>query len=193
MQLKRRISWKAVPCALLVGALSFSPAVPAVAFAETGDTAAIQSELDAARTRLKELTKQLEIAQATVFETSDQLDETKAEIEQLKADIAAKEAELSQAQAELSDNVVSSYKKGNASIVEMLLSSQTFSELTSRVFYANKVSAIYNDQIESVNAAMFDALKKEYPGAYRCAQKISIVFEQYLGKPLSDEEIASVF
>ena len=45
-----------------------------------------------------------------------------------------------------------------------------------------------NDQIESVNAAMFDALKKEYPGAYRCAQKISIVFEQHLGKPLSDEE-----
>ena len=32
------------------------------------------------------------------------------------------------------------------------------------------------------------ALKKEYPGAYRCAQKISIVFEQHLGKPLSDEE-----
>ena len=45
-----------------------------------------------------------------------------------------------------------------------------------------------NNQIESVNAAMFDALKKEYPGAYRCAQKISIVFEQHLGKPLSDEE-----
>lgn len=45
-----------------------------------------------------------------------------------------------------------------------------------------------NDQIESVNVAMFEALKKEYPSAYRCAEKISAVFVQCLGKSLSNEE-----
>ena len=43
-------------------------------------------------------------------------------------------------------------------------------------------------QIESINHAMFETLKKEYPGTYRCAVHINDLFQDRLHISLSEEE-----
>ena len=63
-----------------------------------------------------------------------------------------------------------------------------YSRFVTHVDYLIRRASV-NDQIESVNAAMYEALKQEYPSAYACARQIDHVFLRHFGKPLSEEEL----
>lgn len=152
MQIKRtHVFGRSVPIAVLAGIMALSPAVaPVSAYAASSQE--IQSQLDEAQKKLDALSKNLEIAQAKYEQTQASLESTRAQIEDLKTQIAEKKQVLAGKQASLSESVSASYKQGNSNIVDILVSSQNFSDLVSRVFYANKIADKYNAQIEEVGS-----------------------------------------
>ena len=122
---------------------------PAAALAATSDE--ISSQLDTAREKLDSLTHQLEIAQAVVDDTEMQLSDTQDRITELEGQIEETAEELGVARDALSDHVSDFYKNGGTlSLTELVLSSSSFDELTSNIYYANKVVDAENQQIQSV-------------------------------------------
>ena len=93
--------------------------------AQAATSAELQSQLDAARA-------DLEIAQSD-------LEQTEVEIETLSKEIEKNEAELAESRSSLSDMMAENYKY-DGNMLSFVLGASSFDELTSRVFYANKVS-----------------------------------------------------
>lgn len=145
----------AVALAIVIG-LGTVPS--GVAYAAS--SADLSSQLSAAQTQLDSLSQQLEIAQAKVEDTTAKIDDTSEQIEKLKPEIEEKQAKVSEAQQNLAQNVTSSYKSGGQSLANMVLSSTSFSDIISNIFYANKVAEANSDQIAETNA-MVDELKQK--------------------------------
>ena len=139
----------ALPVRGIVVALTFialSLASPAFAAAEPAD------DLSRARSELSRLTDELELAQSAADETADELASTQERIVELEGQIAENEQVLGDARDELTRHVSESYKTGSASLLSMVLSSESFGDLVLRVYYANKVSAAESERVEAVRA-----------------------------------------
>lgn len=136
--------------AILAGTLAASPlAIPATAQAAT--TEELQSQLDSAMSHLSELEGTLAEAEAALEETTSNLDSINSQITVLQGQISETQADLAVAKQELSEHITSSYKTGgDATLLELVLSSQNFEDLVSRVYYANKVSAAKQQSIQTV-------------------------------------------
>lgn len=111
--------------------------LPATAFADTED------DLAAARSKLEEIGRQAE-------QTSRDLQGLSTALEETRAQIGQKQSELADRQGKLSTYISSEYKTGNADIVQLLLSSDSFSQLISRVLYMNKVADTQAQTIDEV-------------------------------------------
>ena len=81
---------------------------------------------------------------------SSQIDAKQAEIEQKQTEIDAKQAEVEAKQQQLGDRMCSAYKSGGSSVLDILLSSATFEELTSNIYYLDKISAADQAMISEV-------------------------------------------
>lgn len=123
--------------------------VPATASAAPSDD--LSAQLEEAQQRLVDLTSQLEVAQSLVDTTTLDLEDTQSRIDNLEGEVADAEQRLGEAQSELSRHVVSSYKSGGISLVDLLLSSSSFSDLVSQVFYANRIVSAENARVEEVS------------------------------------------
>ena len=136
--------------AILAGTLAASPlAIPATAQAAT--TEELQSQLDSAMSHLNELEGTVAEAEAALEETTSNLDSINSQITVLQGQISDTQADLAVAKQELSEHISNSYKTGgDATLLELVLSSQNFEDLVSRVYYANKVSAAKRQSIETV-------------------------------------------
>lgn len=122
---------------------------PTLSYAATSDE--ISGQLEAAQQELDQLTHDLELAQAKVDETETQLSDTQDQITQLEEQIAETLQELDEAREVLSDHISSFYKSGGVlSLTDLVLSSGSFEELTSNLYYAGKVVDAENEQIQSV-------------------------------------------
>lgn len=136
--------------AILAGTLAASPlAIPATAQAAT--TEELQAQLDSAMSHLNELEGTVAEAEAALEETTSNLDSINSQITVLQGQISDTQADLAVAKQELSEHISNSYKTGgDATLLELVLSSQNFEDLVSRVYYANKVSAAKQQSIETV-------------------------------------------
>ncbi|MBY4797069.1 C40 family peptidase [Collinsella sp. AGMB00827] len=143
---------RAVPIAVLAGLMTFTGPVVPVAYAVNHSVDALNSELAQAQKKLDELTRNLEIAGAKAEETQAQIDETNEQIEALKVKIEEGQQKASVAQQSLKETVRGSYKDGNATLLDIVLSADDFSDLTSRLFYASAAAQKHNEKIASVNA-----------------------------------------
>lgn len=110
---------------------------PATALADTAD------DLAAARSKLEEIGRKSD-------QTTRELQEISYALEQTRGEIGQKQQELVNRQDELSSYISSEYKTGNADLVQLLLSSNSFAQLLSRVFYMNKVANTQADTIAQV-------------------------------------------
>lgn len=129
--------------------LSGACLVPTPSYAATSDE--ISGQLETAQQELDELTYQLEVAQAKVYETETQLSDTQDQISQLEDQVAETLQELDEAREALSDHVSGFYKSGGVlSLTDLVLSSGSFEELTSNLYYASKVVDAENEQIQDV-------------------------------------------
>lgn len=134
-------------------------AVPGMAVADTveeaeakvkrteAELAEAQRKYDETQARLEELAKEFEELSRAHDGTLKKIEETNAKIAAKQAEIDAKQAEVDAKQAELdekqdilSKRIASAYKTGNAGLVELLLSSSSFEELASNVYYLDKIS-----------------------------------------------------
>lgn len=129
--------------------LSGACLAPAPSYAATSDE--ISGQLETAQQELDDLTYQLELAQAKVYETEAQLSDTQDQISQLEDQVAETLQELDAAREALSDHVSGFYKSGGVlSLTDLVLSSGSFEELTSNLYYASKVVDAENEQIQDV-------------------------------------------
>ncbi|MBM6756500.1 C40 family peptidase [Collinsella tanakaei] len=112
---------------------------PAPAAAET--SAELQQQLDSVSEQLYSLYSAAEQAGNDLATVTSNLNDTKAQIEQTTADIAEEEAQLAAYQDELGELVSTQYKSGGStSIVTLLLSSGSFTDLISNLHYADKAA-----------------------------------------------------
>ena len=148
--------------ALLCGSLAAAPALaPIVAYAETSED--LQAQLDAARARLDELQKNVDQSTAELGKTQYDLEQTQQRITEVEAEIAENEEKLAEAQQVLGEHISSSYKHNDIDILSLVLQSDSFSTLISRVYYANKVAVDEAEAISTVQdlQASLESSKQE--------------------------------
>ena len=144
---------------ILIGAGMCAVLSPAIARAATTqeklDAAQLsydeaQSKLDQIGQEYSAIADQLSQTQAQVGDLSSQIDAKQSEIEQKQTEIDAKQAEVEAKQQQLGERMCSAYKSGGSSVLDILLSSATFEELTSNIYYLDKISAADQAMISEV-------------------------------------------
>ncbi len=144
---------------LLVGTGLFAMTIPTVTMATTTqeklDAAQLsydqaQEQLDAIAAEYATLANQLAETQGKVTDVSAQIAQTQADIESKQAEIDQKQVEVEAKQARLGERMSSAYKSGAQSALDLILSATTFEELTSSIYYLDKVNEADNAVITEV-------------------------------------------
>ena len=140
--------------ALLVG----GSAMPTTAWSDTSED--LKAQLAQAQTELDSLYASAEAASNELNKTVDDLIATEASIEETSVQIEEKQSELTVAQKTLEQAVAQNYKDGPVSLLSIVLASTSFEDFVSRVYYANKVSESYSQQIQTVKDIQNDLAQK---------------------------------
>ena len=139
---------------LLIGAGICATVLPGVARAQTTqekldaaqmDYEQAQAELDRITAEYEEIATQLSDTMAQIVDVSDQIEDKQAQIEETQAQIEDKQEILAR-------RMSSSYKAGPSSTIELLLSSATFDELASNIYYLDKITESDSEMIAEVRA-----------------------------------------
>lgn len=173
MMLKRTRAAVTVATAFALAACTI-PAQPA--YAEPSDQ--LQQRVNEAYAQLMSYTQELELAGNKLQEVKTNLSNVQSEIESTKTEISEKEAELKVAQEELSGRLSDSYKRGDASLLSVILGANDFSELFSRMFYANKIAERDQQAIDAVRTAKSELEKKQEDLAKQEAEQKQLVADQ---------------
>lgn len=139
----------------ITAALAAMPAQ--IAFADT------QDDLDAAQKKLDEVQKQLDTI-ASQYEklvgeqekTCEQIEDAQTQIASTQDQIDKKQQELDAKKSALSKRVSSAYKSGIDGFLSVLLSSSSLAELSSNIYYLDKISEKDRTMIEEVNRVKRD-------------------------------------
>ena len=156
---------------LLIGAGAAIAAAPIRALAEPDDDvqAAIDEGYDAsdetnaalaeAQERYEEVAAELDRIgreyadlSAKHADTLDEIDLVTKQIAALEEGIKLKEQEIVRKQRYLGNRMSSAYKSGNQGVIDLLLSSSSFDEFTSNIYYLDKITAADRDIIEGIKA-----------------------------------------
>ena len=147
----------------LAGVLCLGGAVGTFATAAHAASASKEtiSQLNSAERQLDEVQKQLDLIhrdyEALAKEqagTLQDIEEVQGEIAEVEGEIEVRYEELRAKQGALADRVAANYKSGTTrSLLELVLSSTSFAELTSNIYYANKVCEGDVALIDDVRAA----------------------------------------
>ncbi len=132
-------------------ALAFAVGTPTVARAVTA--AELQAQYEEASNHLSTLSADVAEADAQLSETRSKMDEANASIDRLSEELGEKQAQLVEARNMLSKRVRASYKSGGVSFLGMLLQADSFEELVSTVYYADKISERDAKSIDAVDTA----------------------------------------
>lgn len=173
MMLKRTRAAVTVATAFALATCTI-PAQPA--YAEPSDQ--LQQRVNDAYAQLMSYTQELELAGNKLQEVKTNLSNVQTEIEATKTEISEKEAELKVAQEELSGRLSDSYKRGDASLLSVILGANDFSELFSRMFYANKIAERDQQAIDAVRAAKSELESKQEDLAKQEAEQKQLVADQ---------------
>ncbi len=144
-----------------IGALGAASALtPSVAFARPSASqstldalASAQEQLDQVQGQLDQLGEEYEAIAEKLSATMDQIEEVNGQISETETTIAQKEEELAAKKEVLARRVNASYKAGDSNLLEVLLASSSFDELTSNIYYMNKVTQNDVSLIDSVTQA----------------------------------------
>ncbi|MBQ6522704.1 MAG: Tat pathway signal protein [Atopobiaceae bacterium] len=153
---------------LLIGAGAAIAASPLRAFADPDDVQAAIDEgyeatdetnaaLAEAQERFEEVAAELErIGQeyadlaAQHSRTLDEIERVTKEIADLEKEIERKQAEIERTQARLGARMSSAYKSGNSGVLDLLFSATTFDELTSNIYYLDKISESDRQMVQTI-------------------------------------------
>ncbi len=160
---------------LFMGAGVCATFFPAVARAETTqeklDAAQMsfedaQAELDRIGQETAEVAGRLSETQVQISELNAQIDQTQADIESKQDEIDERQAQIEEKQKRLGERMTSAYKSGTQGTLDLILSATTFDELTSSIFYLDKVSESEREMIDEVKTlkAELETSKAELEG-----------------------------
>lgn len=138
----------------------------------------LQQRVNEAYAQLLDYSQQAEVAGNQLEQVKSDLASVQDQIAQTKQEIADKQAELEQDQKALSSRLSSSYKRGDASLLGVVLGSSDFGELFSNLFYANKVAARDRDAIDTVRTAKQELTDQQTALEQQEAEKKQLVAEQ---------------
>ncbi len=149
---------KRLAAALLTGVLTFGsvclPTLPAFAASATKETlqqlSDAEKQLDEVQRQLDQIAKDYEALAKEEQATLEAIEGVQGQIAEVEAKIEARQVELKEKQAVLADRVAANYKAGHESLLMLVLSSSSFEELTSNIYYANKVTERDVDLIDDV-------------------------------------------
>lgn len=137
---------------LLIGAGICATVLPGVARAQT-----TQEKLDAAQMDYEQAEAELDRITAEYEEIATQLSDTTAQIVDVSDQITDKQAQIEETQAKIEEKqeilgrrMSSSYKAGPGSTIDLLLSSATFDELASNIYYLDKITESDSEMIAEV-------------------------------------------
>lgn len=146
---------------LFIGAGLCATLLPSVALAETTqeklDAAKLsydqaKDELDRIAAEYEEIASKLSDTTAKIADVSAQIDQKQDQIDQKQGEIDQKQAEIERKQEILGARMSASYKAGPLSTLDLLLSSATFDEFTSNIYYLDKVTESDREMIDEVRA-----------------------------------------
>ena len=83
-------------------------------------------------------------------QTLDEIERVTREIAALEEEIERKQREIVRKQRRLGNRMSSAYKSGNQGVLDLLLSSSSFDEFTSNVYYLDKISSSDREMIEGI-------------------------------------------
>ena len=109
-----------------------------------------QEELDRIAVEYEKIATQLSATTAKVADVSGQIEEKQTQIDQKQDEIDQKQLEIEHKQGVLGDRMSASYKAGPLSTLDLLLSSATFDEFTSNIYYLDKVTESDREMIDEV-------------------------------------------
>lgn len=109
-----------------------------------------QARYDEATAQLNELNNEVFDAEARYESITADLDATNQRIADLQTQIDDEQTQLEQAQDILADRVNAEYKAGKTSLLEVVLQATSFSDLTNRLYYANKTADADAQAIQNV-------------------------------------------
>ena len=144
---------------LLIGAGAIAALLPQVAAAETTqeklDAAQLsyeqaQDELERISSEYETIAGQLSETTVQIAEVSEKIGTTQTQIDEKQEQIDEKQVQMEGKQEVLGERMSSSYKAGPASTLDLLLSSATFEELTSNIYYLDKVNEADSEMIEEI-------------------------------------------
>lgn len=173
MKLKRTNAVLALGLAATIALSSF----PVSAQADP-TSSELQQRVNEAYAQLLDYSLQAEVAGNQLEQVKSDLASVQDQIAQTKQEIADKQAELEQDQKALSSRLSSSYKRGDASLLGVVLGSSDFGELFSNLFYANKVAARDRDAIDTVRTAKQELTDQQTALEQQEAEKKQLVAEQ---------------
>lgn len=122
----------------------------------------VQTQLEQIATEYAQLASEQAQTQDQIEQVQAQVDSTQAEIDATQKDITKRTKELEKSQDVLAERMASTYKTGDQSFLSVLLSSSSFDQLISNVFYMNKVNESDRALIEEVKDAKAALEEKKF-------------------------------
>ena len=111
-----------------------------------------QEELEAIGEQVAAIAGQVSETQGAVGDLEAQIGQKQADIETTQDGIDQKQSEIESKQELLGQRMSSAYKSGTQSTIDLLLSSASFEELTSNIYYLDKISSSDREMIEEVKS-----------------------------------------
>ncbi len=121
-----------------------------------------QAEYEEVEQRLDAIASEYQALSEKQSETLQQMEDVQAQIDETEEEIEQMQEELDEKQAGLADRVSASYKKGGNDALSLLLSSASFDELLSNVYYIDKINESDREAIAEIQRIQeeLDARKK---------------------------------
>ena len=110
-------------------------------------------KLSSAQKRLDEANAQMKTIESEIEGVTSKLEETAQKISDKNDEITEKQKDLEKKQDVLGKRMASKYRGGEASMLDVLLSSTDFADLANNWFYIDKIFASENDMINDVRDA----------------------------------------
>ena len=114
------------------------------------EVAEAAGQLSQTQAQVGDLTQQVNQKQSEIEDKQDQIEDKQDQIDQKQSEIEDKQDQIEQRQEQLGERMSSSYKAGPTSTLDLLLSSASFEELTSNIYYLDKVSEADREMIDTV-------------------------------------------
>jgi murein DD-endopeptidase MepM/ murein hydrolase activator NlpD len=118
----------------------------------TGDLDRVGLQLEAAQHQLELVTAALEQSRAELKRYETRIARLESDLREIATDIQVTRVELTEREALLQDHLRSAYEQSQTSILEVLLSTDSFSEASSRLDYMLTLSEEDHDLAEEIRA-----------------------------------------